>query len=66
MTPTLCLRIPEAAEAIGIKRARLYQMIAAGMITAHKIGARTVVKRTEIDRFLASLPEAEIGQRRAA
>lgn len=45
-----------AAEYIGVSRARLYELIQSGHIEARKLGSATVVLRSELDRYLASLP----------
>ena len=52
----LGLTIAEAAFAAGIGRSRLYEAIAAGQLTARKFGARTVILRSDLDRFLDALP----------
>jgi excisionase family DNA binding protein len=52
----LGLTIAEAAFAAGIGRSRLYEAIADGQLTARKFGARTLVLRDDLDRFLAALP----------
>jgi excisionase family DNA binding protein len=45
-----------AAQYIGVSRARLYEPIETGHIEARKLGSATVVLRSELDRYLASLP----------
>jgi excisionase family DNA binding protein len=50
------LRPSHAAPYIGVSRARLYELIQTGHIEARKLGSATVVLRTELDRYLASLP----------
>ena len=52
----LGLTIAEAAFAAGIGRSRLYEAIAAGQLTARKFGARTVILRSDLGRFLDALP----------
>jgi excisionase family DNA binding protein len=52
--------VPTAAAAIGISRARLYQLIGAGDLEARKVGSKTVVLRSEIERYVAGLPVAAI------
>jgi excisionase family DNA binding protein len=49
--------MPAAAAArLGICRAYLYNLIAAGQIVARKAGRRTLIERTEQERWLAALP----------
>ncbi|MFM5954212.1 MAG: DNA-binding protein [Novosphingobium sp.] len=45
-----------AAIRLNICRAQLYKEIAAGRITARKAGRRTLIERTEQERWLTSLP----------
>jgi excisionase family DNA binding protein len=45
-----------AARRMGIGRSQLYKELAAGTITARKVGRRTLIERTEQIRWLASLP----------
>ena len=52
----LGLTIAEAAFAAGIGRSRLYEAISDGQLTARKFGARTVILRSDLDRFLDALP----------
>lgn len=43
----------------GLSRASFYKLVAAGDIQLRKIGARSVVLQSDIDRFLHSLPVLE-------
>lgn len=45
-----------AAKRLGICRAQLYIELAAGRLVARKAGRRTLLERTEQDRWLAALP----------
>jgi excisionase family DNA binding protein len=54
----VCCSIPEAARLLGIGRTSLYALIRDGHLEARKIGRRTVVLMTSIDRLVASLPAA--------
>ena len=50
---------------LSLSRARIYELVAEGSLTAHKAGVgKTVFKRTELDRFIRDLPKAQIGNRR--
>jgi excisionase family DNA binding protein len=48
--------VAEAAAAMKIGRAWLYQLLASGRIPARKLGRRTIILRADIESFLASLP----------
>ncbi|MFM5924583.1 MAG: helix-turn-helix domain-containing protein [Novosphingobium sp.] len=48
--------IKVAAARLGICRAQIYNEIAAGRIMARKAGRRTLIERTEQERWLTSLP----------
>lgn len=59
-TPTvvepLCYRPAEAAQLLRVSRARLYELLATGEIQARKLGAATLIERSELERYVASLP----------
>lgn len=46
-------RIPEACDRIGVGRSRLYDMIRRGEINAIKIGGRTLIPESELQRIVA-------------
>ncbi len=47
------LRVPEAAELLGLPRTRTYELIQRGELPAVRIGERSIrVNRTELERFL--------------
>jgi excisionase family DNA binding protein len=50
--------IAEACAVAGIGRTKLYQAIADGTLLARKFGKRTIILRTDLRAFLASLPAA--------
>ena len=50
------LSIPEAVELSGIGRSKLYQFIAEGTLTARKVGAKTIILRHDLMKFLENLP----------
>lgn len=52
----LAYRIPEACVAIGYKRSKLYEIIKAGHLAIKKDGACTIILRSELERYLESLP----------
>jgi excisionase family DNA binding protein len=51
--------VDAAARATSISRARLYEAIRAGLITARKNGTRTLIERDELIRYVRSLPALE-------
>ncbi|GLI94297.1 helix-turn-helix domain-containing protein [Methylocystis echinoides] len=57
-TAPICFSPRTAAKALGIGVTTLYAEMKAGRIAARKIGRRTIIMRTEIERYLASLPSA--------
>jgi len=47
------LRVPEAAELLGLPRTRCYELIARGELPAVRIGERSIrVNRCELESFL--------------
>jgi excisionase family DNA binding protein len=47
------LKVPEAAELLGINRTRAYELIASGDLPAVRVGERSIrVNRAELERFL--------------
>lgn len=51
----MAYRIAEAAEALAISRSRFYELVAEGRIRVLKEGARTLVRRSELERYLDDL-----------
>jgi excisionase family DNA binding protein len=54
----LCVVSEQAAKYGGIGRTKLYQLIKDGVIAAREVGRRTIVLRSDLEAFLASLPIA--------
>jgi len=50
--------VHEACAAIGVKRSKLYEMIKAGRLLKKKEGGCTLILRSELERYLASLPSS--------
>ncbi len=48
----LAYGIEDAADAVGLSRSRLYELIAAGEIGACKVGKRTIIPAAELTAFL--------------
>lgn len=55
MEPRLLHPVPSAAAVLGIGRSTLYQLIASGEIEVVKIGRRTLVAQTELERYVREL-----------
>jgi excisionase family DNA binding protein len=55
----LLLRVPEAAEVLGVSRATVYQLLASGELRAVRLGDKmTRITRQALGDFVASLPSA--------
>ncbi len=52
---TLSVSIAEAARRLGVGRSTLYALFRDGRLTPLKIGRRTVVAASDLDRFVADL-----------
>lgn len=59
LTP-LAYTIPQAVEATGLARTRLYDLASEGHITFRRAGRRTVILADDLRTLLASLPPAPI------
>jgi excisionase family DNA binding protein len=53
----LAYRVVEAAYALAISRSRLYELIGTGEIKVLKDGGRTLIRRSELDAYLARLEQ---------
>ena len=51
----LAYRVREAADVLAISRSRFYELVAQGQIRILKAGARTLVRRQELERYLDRL-----------
>lgn len=47
------LRIEEFGQAVGIGRTKVFDLIREGRVRAVKIGTRTIIPRSEVDRLLS-------------
>lgn len=67
MTQTkLAYTIPQACEASGIGRTRLYELISEGMLEARRCGGRTLIPAASLAAYVANLPSAPIRAKEAA
>lgn len=56
----LAYTIPEAVEASGIGRTKLYEFIKLGTITPKKAGKRTLILVADLEKMLSDLPASEV------
>ncbi len=54
----LAHRIPEACRRLGVGRSSLYELIKSGEVKTIKIGTRTLVPETELQKVINSRLEA--------
>lgn len=54
LPPPITVRIAEACRLTGIGRSKLYELIAAGDIAVLKVGAMTLIRTAELERYLAA------------
>ncbi|WP_246694680.1 helix-turn-helix domain-containing protein [Methylobacterium sp. WL6] len=54
--PPLAYRPREAAAALSVSQATIYELIAIGALSARKLGSATIILRSDIDAYLAALP----------
>jgi hypothetical protein len=54
----------EACAATGIGRTRMYQLVAAGLITPKKCGRNNLFSHDDLVRLIQNLPESGISKRR--
>ena len=52
----------DAAKVCGISKTTLYRLIASGQLKAVKCGGRTIIRAEALQKFVACLPAAPIGQ----
>ena len=58
MQTPLLHTLRDSATQLGIGRSTLYTLIAAGQIATVKIGRRTLIAETELQRFVGALSKA--------
>lgn len=54
----MAYRVREAAEVLAISRSHFYELVAAGHIRVLKDGARTLIRRSELEAYLDRLEKA--------
>ena len=55
-TGKLLFSVKEFCEIVGIGRTTFYQEVKAGRIKAKKMGRRTLITKSELERFIEELP----------
>src|SRR5262249_25925381 len=55
------LGIQDVMAALGVSRSGVYSILAGGRLRAVKLGDVTKGRRSELERFIAALPEAKFG-----
>lgn len=59
----LLLSIPSAAEVLGLSPRKVRMMVRDGEIRSVKVGSRTLVRRSDLERYAAALPPAPLATR---
>ncbi|WP_328524349.1 helix-turn-helix domain-containing protein [Kribbella sp. NBC_00359] len=54
----LLYRVPEVAEALGVSRAKVYQLIQSGALRSIKIDSSRRVRQADLMEFIADLDRA--------
>lgn len=52
----MLLTITEACAQLNLGRTRLYSLISTGEIAARKAGKKTLIEKSELERWVSSLP----------
>jgi excisionase family DNA binding protein len=52
----ISLTIPAAVTATGLSRTKIYEALKSGDLTAFKSGRRTLIRRAELEAYVARLP----------
>lgn len=61
MQTPIAVTIPEAVKLTGLSRSALYEALKRQAITAKKAGRRTLIQFSELEAYLASLPNYQAG-----
>lgn len=51
--PPLAHQVPAACGRLGIGRTALYELLKTGQLRAFKVGTRTLIPESELERFMA-------------
>ncbi len=66
MAISLCYAPNDAAKILGIGRSTLFNLLVRGELSARKIGTHALINAAELERYVASLPQAEFHAHLAA
>jgi excisionase family DNA binding protein len=58
-TSNIAYTLDQACEIVGLGKTKLYAEIKAGRLKIKKCGARSIVPRDELQRWLDNLPQSE-------
>ena len=61
MQTPISVTIPDAVRATGMSRTSIYEALKRGDLSARKAGRRTLVKFSDLETYLASLPTYQPG-----
>lgn len=56
------LDVPEATRLLGVSRSSLFELLRTGQLPAVKLGRRTLIRTSELRRFIANLATAQYRQ----
>lgn len=57
MLNPISISIPDAVKASGMSRTSIYEALKRGDLSARKAGRRTLISFTDLQNYLAALPE---------
>ena len=60
--PDSRLDVPEATRLLGVSRSSLFELLRTGQLPAVKLGRRTLIRTSELRRFIANLAAAQYRQ----
>ncbi|MCA3362074.1 MAG: helix-turn-helix domain-containing protein [Roseomonas sp.] len=60
--PDSLLDVPEATRLLGVSRSSLFELLRTGQLPAVKLGRRTLVRTSDLRRFVANLAAAQYRQ----
>lgn len=60
--PDSLLDVPEATRLLGVSRSSLFELLRTGQLPAVKLGRRTLIRTSELRRFIANLAIAQYRQ----
>lgn len=61
MTTPIAVTIPDAVRISGMSRTSIYEALKRGDLSARKAGRRTLIQFSDLQAYLASLPEYRAG-----